>query len=141
MSPDPDSADGGEELTPADAWETFETLLRFHVLQEKRQRVNDALYALEVAIETGRRPTADEVATAREELDMARALVEDYYADLAIDADPWGAGAGQTVPYGVLADHLEAAGYRVARPGEDVVLGVDLAAVRGEGCHDREADR
>jgi len=107
-------------LPVREAWQQFQLPVRSWILAPRRQAVNDALYALEDAIANGERPTAEEVRTARTELDLARELVEEHHAALARDVDSWGDGAGMTVSHGVLADQLEAAGYTVLRPGEDI---------------------
>lgn len=106
---------GEEPLTAAERWTESEGLLWSHVLEPRRSAVDEALYELEAAVREGRRPTAAEVAAAREACDRARSLLEEYYAALAVDAEPWGDGAGASVPYGVLREQLESAGYDVRR--------------------------
>jgi len=101
-----------EPIPPAELWDASERYLWAYVLAEHRQTADDALYALEDAVRDGRRPTAAEITQAREAFDQARALLEDYYADLAADVAPWDAGVGGRVPYGVMRDQLDERNHR-----------------------------
>ena len=105
------TGDAPEPLPAAERWEAFEGLLAAYVPMEHRQAVSDALYEPEAAIREWRRPRDEDVTAAREALDHARALLMEHYAPLATDAEPWGEGAGRTVPHGVPRKQLERAGY------------------------------
>lgn len=103
----------GDPLPPEEAWAQFDTALYCWFLEPARDDVSEALAALADAVHDGHRPTREQVDAARTALDRAREVLEDHYAELAPGAEPWDGGAGSTTPYGVMVDHLEAAGYDV----------------------------
>lgn len=67
-------------LPPAEAWDAFEGLLWSHALAWTRQEVTDALAECEEAVRDGRRPTGEQIRTARHALEQGEALVDRYEA-------------------------------------------------------------
>lgn len=82
-----------------------------------RWELDDALAPLEDAMETGVRPTSEEIRAARSALDRQRDLVERLAGVAVGGVEPWDEGPGRDVPRGVLREELEAAGYDVEYRG------------------------
>lgn len=109
---DPDDHPGGA-LPPDEAWGLFATAVWAWILEPAGSDVRHAMADMSEAVHDGHRPTAEQVRAARDALDRAREVVEDYHAELAPGVEPWDGGAGSTTPYGVMVDHLERGGYDV----------------------------
>jgi hypothetical protein len=79
--------DGAHDtLPPAEAWETFEARLWSHGLAPVRQEMSERLHTLEVAIQDGRRPTAEEIRAARVAIERVEVLIERYETVAAGDS-------------------------------------------------------
>lgn len=106
----------------ARAWRKSGHEITWLFAQRQRDDLDEALFKVIDPLQKDEPIDADDVRQARAELDQTRQLLEEYLVPMVDDVDPWGEGAGSTIPYNVFADHLEAAGYTVARPEESVVV-------------------
>ena len=114
--------DGGRDASDAwaaEAWREVGHMATWLLFMNGVGELQDAIWPIEEALQEGRAVDETAIREARRALDQLRRNVEDYAAPLADgDVEPWDAGAGSTVPHGVMADHLERYGYEVDRPGE-----------------------
>lgn len=112
-----------EQFGKAEAWDVFSPWLASHCLYPERERVQTALYTLENRVRERERPTAAEISEARNALGSARAQLEETFAVVAEDADPWGNGVSSHAPYGALVEQLEDAGYVVLHEDDTPAFG------------------
>jgi hypothetical protein len=115
----------GADTAAAQAWrDVGAEALAMHV-DAARGDLVEALYDVTEQLRATGTVTAEDVDAVRQATDDLRWLLEDYLARVATDAEPWSAGAGATVPYGVMADQLDESGfgYHVDRP--DLSIGAE----------------
>ena len=106
-----------------DAWETVGRKQTWARGEERRAELDQALYQLLKPLRSAEFGETDrdeidaaDVRAVRNRLDEMRDFVETVAAELADGVEPWGSGAGSTVPYGVLCKQVESAGYECRRP-------------------------
>lgn len=110
--------DDAEPLPAEELVDEFLTPLWAWVLEPAGSDAGEAMGELADTVHDGRRPTAEQVRTARRALDRAREVLEDRYAALAEGVEPWGDGIGRTAPTGAVRERLEGAGYTVEYVGQ-----------------------
>jgi len=104
----------------AECWRAVGHRVVRHRFGNARWEVEDALWAIEEALRDDRAVDEAAVREARRHIDTLQHVLEDVIVPITDGVEPWDDGAGSTIPYGVMADHLESStGYDVERSGSD----------------------
>jgi hypothetical protein len=101
----------------AECWRAVGHRVVRHRFANARWKVDDALWPIEEALRDDRAVDEAAVREARRQIDTLQHVLEDVIVPITDGVEPWDDGAGSTIPYGVMADHLESSGgYDVERP-------------------------
>lgn len=109
-----------DDLAAAECWRAVGHEAVWHLFQNARGDLDEALWPIEESLQEGRRVDETALRDARRRIDELRSVLERLVAPVADGAEPWDDGAGDTIPFAVMARQLDTTDwYDVDGPHED----------------------
>ena len=101
------ATDGVDDEHDAEAWRAVGAWFARSRVDDTRWEMEEALHTVSEKLEDGERLTRADIDAIREAKDAIVSLTEEHLVHLADGVEPWDAGVGMCVPYGVMRRQIE----------------------------------